>query len=287
VGEKIHRTLRAKKEGSIMNLRIGLYCLLGGLSLALAALGAGHFAWWWLSGVVMAAALVPVARFGPRHALGQFGVIVPLLVIVGSVCTMSEVMIFFPSQKEAAGRDLAGGIVMYVIVAAVLTLLAKVLKLTGPSTSIPERRPVGISAVMVGLSGLAYVAYYLIFGSITYQFFTRQYYPDAPKLVAELGWWFWGIELARGILMTLAVLPIIYTLRMRRWPAALTVGALLWIVGGAAPLLVPNALMTPAQHYIHIVEILTQNAPLGITAALLLRPKSAALVASLYAATSR
>jgi hypothetical protein len=140
---------------------------------------------------------------------------------------------------------------------------------------------------MVGLSGLAYVAYYLISGSITYQFFTRQYYPDAPKLVSELGWWFWGIELARGILMTLAVLPIIYTLRMRRWPAALAVGALLWIVGGAGPLLVPNALMTPAQRYIHIVEILTQNASLGITAALLLRPKSAALVASFYAATSR
>jgi hypothetical protein len=32
---------------------------------------------------------------------------------------------------------------------------------------------------------------------------------------------------------------------------------------------------------IHIVEILTQNAPLGITAGLLLRPKSASTPASL------
>ncbi|HEX2710859.1 MAG TPA: hypothetical protein VHM88_01360 [Candidatus Acidoferrales bacterium] len=269
-----------------MNLRIGLYCLLGGLSLTIPALGADYFAWWWLSGVILAAALVPVARFGPQHILGQFGAIILLLVVVGPVCTMWEAVIFLPRQKEVAGRDLAGGIVMYLIVAAVLTLLAKALKLTEPSTSTVERRPLATTALMVGLSGLTYVLYYLIFGSITYQFLTKQYYPEAQKIVSQLGLWFWVIELVRGILMTLAVLPIICTLRMRRRPAALAVGALLWIVGGATPLLVPNALMTPAQRYIHIVEILTQNASLGITAALLLRPKPA-VVASLHPATSR
>jgi hypothetical protein len=79
--------------------------------------------------------------------------------------------------------------------------------------------------------------------------------------------------------MTLAALPIIYTLRMRRWHAALAVGASLWVVGGAAPLLVPNVLMVPAQRFIHIIEILTQNALLGITAVQLLRPKQAAVTA--------
>lgn len=269
-----------------MNLRIGLYCLLGGLSSTIAALGAGHFAWWWLSGVILAAGLVPVVRFGPRTILGQFGAIILLLAIVGSVCTMAEAVLFFPGQKEGVGRNLAGGMVMYLIVAAVLTLLAKALKLAESSTSTVERRRVGTIALMVGLSGLAYVVYYLIFGSITYRFFTRQYYPEAEKIVAQLGLWFWVMELARGILMTLATLPIIYTLRMRRWPAALAVGTLLWVVGGAAPLLVPNALMMPAQRYIHMVEILTQNMSLGITAVLLLRPNRA-VVALLQPATSR
>ena len=270
-----------------MNLRIGLFCLLGGLAPAIAALGAGHFGWWWLSGLILAAAFVPVARFGPRTMLGQFGAIFLFLVVVGSVCTGVEAVIFLPGQKEVAGRNLAGAIVFYLIIAAVLTLLAKVLKLTESSPSTVERRPAASVALMVGLSGLAYVVYYLIFGSITYQFFTRQYYPDGPKIVAQLGpWLFWAIELARGILMTLAALPIIYTLRMRRWPAALAVGALLWIVGGASLLLTPSELMIPAQRYIHIVEILTQNASLGITAVLLLRPKRA-VVASLQAATSQ
>jgi len=268
-----------------MNLRIGLYCLLGGLAPAIAA-GASHFAWWWLSGIILAAAFVPVARFGPRNMLGQFGAIFLFLVIVAPVCTGVEAVIFLPGQKEVAGRNLAGGIVFFLIIAAVLTLLAKALKLTESSTSTVERRPAASTALMVALSGLAYVVYYLIFGSITYQFFTRQYYADGPKIVAQLGLWFWVIELARGILMTLAALPIIYTLRVRRWPAALAVGALLWIVGGAALLIAPNPLMIPAQRFIHTVEILTQNMPLGITAVLLLRPRRAG-VASLQAATSQ
>jgi len=286
VGQGIHRSVRAKKEEA-MTLRIALYCLLGGLSLCIAAMGAGHFVWWWLSGIVLAGSLVPVARFGPQNALGQFGAILLFLVIVGSVCTMSEAVIFVPSQKALAARDLAGGIVMNLITAAVLTVLTKLLKLTEPATSMPVHKPPTIAVLMIGLSGIAYVVYYLISGSITYQFFTRQYYPDAPRIVAELGWWFWAIELARGILMTLAVVPIIYTLRMRRWHAALAVGAMLWIAGGAAPLLIPNDLMTPAQRCIHIIEILTQNTPLGITAVLLLRPRPAKVLGSLQPAASR
>lgn len=254
-----------------MKLRIGLYCLFGGLSMTVSAMGASHFAWWWLSGVILATALVPVARFGPRSMAGQFGAIILLLIIVGAVCTIWEEVLFIPSQKQGAARNLVGLIVTFLIVAAVLTLLARVLNLTETSIFALERRGAWITSLMIVLSGVAYVVYYFIFGSITYQLFTKQYYPEVQKMVSDLGSWFWGIELVRGILMTLAVLPIVYTLRMRRWPAALSVGALLWIVGGAAPLLAPNALMPPAQRYIHIVEILTQNAPLGITAVLLLR----------------
>lgn len=155
------------------NLRIGLYCLVGGLPLTIAGLGAGHVAWWWLSGVMLAAAFVPVARFGPRGVLRQFSTILLFLVIVGSVCTLSEAVIFLPGQREVAGRNLAGGIVTYLIVAGVLAFLAKILKLTESSTLIEERRPLAAAALMVGLSGVAYVVYYLIFGSITYYFLNQ------------------------------------------------------------------------------------------------------------------
>jgi len=259
-----------------MNLygRIGFFCLLGGLCFSVSAMGAGHFWWWWLSGVITVAALTPVARFGPRHPLAQGSAIFLTLMVVGLVCTLSEAVLFYPSMKAEALRDLMGGATMYIIVTAVLVVLAKLLKLMEPAAQAVEHRPVGISIPMVLLAGLSYVVYYQIFGMIAFQFFTKQYYPHAVEQVAALGAWFWAYQWGRGTLMVLAMLPIIYTLRLPRWQAALAVGLMVWIVGGAAALLVPNPMMIAAQRYTHIVEIMTQNVSLGITAVWLLRPKT-------------
>jgi hypothetical protein len=264
-----------------MKLRIVLYCLLGGLPMAIAAMGAGHFAWFLLSGIVMAAAFVPVALFGPPGVLRQFGVIAPVFVIVTSVCTWSEALIFVPSQRQNAAGSLIGILVMYLVVGVVLAGLARGLKLTKPLTGAPERRSLASALAMIAISGIAYVLFYLVTGGITYQFFTRVYYPEAVQIANSFGLWFWVIEFTRGVLMTLAVLPAIYTLRMPRWQTAIAVGILIWVAGGLAPLLIPNALLGTRQRIIHIVEILTQNAPLGIAAVLLLRPRSAASPAAL------
>jgi hypothetical protein len=257
-----------------MKLRVLLYCLLGGLPLTIAALGAGHFVWWWLSGILFAASFVPVALFGPKKASGQFGVIIPVFLIITVLCTWSEALIFVPGYGQRANRDLLSSVVMYLIFAAVLAVLAASLKLSKAGESgVPHRTSVS-ALFLILLSGFAYLVYYLIFGGITYQFFTKGYYPEATQAVARLGLWFWGIQLARGVLMTLAVVPIIYTLRMKRWHAAIAVGSIIWICGGAAPLLVPNNFMGTTQRLIHIVEIFTQNFSLGVTAVLLLRPTS-------------
>ncbi len=258
-----------------LNLRVGLYCLLGGLCFTVSALGAGHFWLWWLGGVITVAALTPVARFGPRHWLALFGAIALTLVVVGLVCTLSEGVLFYPAMKAEALRDLIGGGTMYLITAAVLAGLAKALKLTEPGEQVVAHRAVGIAIPMVLLAGFSYLVYYEIFGGITFAFFTKQYYPHAVEQVGALGAWFYVYQWGRGLLMTLAVLPIICSLRLPRWKAALAVGAIVWIVGGAAALLVPNAMMVPAQRYTHIVEIMTQNVSLGITAVWLLRPKAA------------
>jgi hypothetical protein len=257
-----------------MKLRVILYCLLGGLPITVAALGAGHFAWWWLSGILFAASFVPVAFFGPPKALAQFFVIAPVLLIVTVLCTWSEGLIFLPQFSQHAFRDLASSVVMYLILAVVLAVLAWALKIShAAEVNIPHRAPI-FAALLIFLCGFAYAIYYLIFGGITYQFFTKGYYPEATHLVERLGLWFWAIQIARGFLMTLAVVPVIYTLRMKRWHAAIVVGLLIWITGGAAPLAVPNDFMGATQRLIHVVEIFTQNASLGITAVLLLRPRA-------------
>jgi len=256
-------------------LRIALYCLLGGLSLTPVALGNGGFAWWWLAGIVLSASFAPVALFGPRRAISQFGVVAPVLLIVTVLCLWSEALILVqaPEVQQHAVRDLVGASVIYLILATVLAILAVLLKLPRVGGPKVELRSASKVALLIFVCGIAYVLYYLIFGSITYQFFTKGYYPDAPKIVARLGIWFWLIQLGRGVLMTLAALPLIRTLRMSRVQAAIAVGLIMWVAGGAAPLLLPNPLMVPAQRFIHTIEILTQNVSLGITMVLLLRAK--------------
>jgi hypothetical protein len=258
-------------------LRVVLYCLLGGLSLTLAALGNGGFASWWLAGIVLSASFVPVALFGPRRAIAQFGVIAPVLLIVTVLCLWSEALIFVqaPEVQQHAVRDLVGASVIYLMLATVLAILAIIFKLPRVDGTNVELRSAGQVALLVFVCGIAYALYYLIFGSITYQFFTKSYYPDAPRIVARLGIWFWLIQIGRGVLMTLAALPLIRTLRMSRVQAAVAVGLIMWVAGGAAPLLLPNPLMVPAQRFIHTIEILTQNVSLGITMVLLLRAKQA------------
>jgi len=257
-------------------LRIAIYCLIGGLVITFGAFVTGGFAWWWLAGILFAAAFVPVARFGPRGVLAQFGVMVPVFLIVTLACLWSEAWIFVPEFRKHVGvRDLVAAAVTYAIFALVLAVLAVLLKLRqaeGPSV---ELRPAGTLAALVLVCGLAYAFYYLVFGSIAYQFFTKQYYPQAADEVARVGAWFWPIEIARGVLMTLAVLPAMRTLRLSRWQTAIAVGVLIWVTGGLAPLVLPTTGMVPRQRFIHVIEILTQNASLGITAGLLLRKRPA------------
>jgi hypothetical protein len=259
-----------------MNLawRVGLFCLVGGVLFTVSAMGAGHFWLWWLSGVITVASLAPVARFGPRNGWALFGSFALALVVVGLVCTLSEGVLFFPQMKSEVVRDFAGGAVSYLIVAALLAVLAKVLRLAATPIEVVEHRAMGIAIPMVLLAGLSYVVYYQVFGMIAFDLYTKQFYPQAVAIVGKLGVWFWVYQWARGTLMVLAVLPIIYTLRLLRWQAALAVGVLVWIVGGSAALLVPNAMMIPAQRYAHIVEIMTQNVSLGVTAVWLLRRKT-------------
>lgn len=274
MGPDIASFLRSKKEEQAMTLRIGMFCLLSGLCFTISAMGAGHFGWWWLSGAVVAASLVPVVRYGPRGLIGQFGAIFTILVSVGLVCTLSEGALFLPTIKAQMVTALVGGIVVYALAAAVMAALAKMLRLTDAGKIEVAHRSTAMLVPFILLSAGSYVLYYEVFGAITYLGFTKKYYPHAAEEVAALGLWFFGYQLLRGLVMTLAVLPVIYTLRLPRWKAAIAVGIIIWVVGGAGPLLVPNAMMTGTQRFIHIIEIMTQNVALGMTALLLMRPKT-------------
>ncbi len=254
--------------------KLALFCVLGGLCFTASALSVGHFWWWCLAGIIMTGSLMPVVRCGPRSAWAQFGTLAAVLVVVALVCILTEGALFYPETRKTLMPALIGGTVLYVITAAVLAVLAKLLKLTSQSELTVEHRSGLIAFPMILLSGLSYVLYYFVFGAITFQLFTKRFYPHALEQVGALGHWFYLYQWGRGLLMTLAVVPVIYALRLPRWKAAIVVGLTIWIVGGGASLLVPSTLMVPAQRFAHVVEIMTQNVSLGLTAVWLLRPKT-------------
>src|SRR4029450_12520844 len=161
------------KRGVVMKLRVLLYCLLGGLPLTVAAMGAGHFAWWWLSGILLAASFVPIALFGPRGILRQLGVIAPVLLVVSVLCTWSEALIFLPGADRDPIRDLVGAMVLFLPAAVALAILARALRLTRESGVTVPRRSLPATALMLLACGVAYALYYLVFGTITYQFFSK------------------------------------------------------------------------------------------------------------------
>lgn len=260
-----------------MKIRIALYCVLGGLPMLLGAAGGGSWTAFWFSGIVLSTAFVPVALFGPRRPLDQFDVIAPALLIITAVCTWSEALIFVaaPEFQQHRMQALIGSCVMYLIMAAFLAALAHGLGFNRETALKIDHRGVRGTAILVLFCGAAYLFYYLVFGALTYQFFTKGYYPEATKVVENLGLWFWLIQFGRGVVMTLAIVPILYTLRMPRWQAAIVAGLVVWIAGGLAPLLLPNPYMGLPQRMIHVAEIFTQNFTLGLTAGLLLLPRAA------------
>lgn len=256
-----------------------LFCVIGGAFFTVSGIQSGHMGSWFLAGIVISAALLPVARFGPRGVFEQFGAIALALVVVGIWCTVSEAALFFPESRAQLGRTVAGGTGFFIVAAAWLAALGWVLKLNKPSDQGVETRSAVGEAGLVLVAGASYVVYYYIFGALAFNLYTRQFYPHAAEQVAVLGGWFPVYQWGRGLLMTLAVLPMIATLRMKRWQAALAMGIIVWIVGGGAPLLVPNGVMGVAQRWAHILEIFTQNFSLGLTAVWLLRRRDAAAVA--------
>ena len=85
-----------------MNVRVILYCALGGGPLLLGALGAGQWTAWWLAGIVLALAFVPVALFGPRSVPGQFGTVAVALLIITALAPGRKPSSSFQFQKSGS-----------------------------------------------------------------------------------------------------------------------------------------------------------------------------------------
>lgn len=261
-----------------MLLRSVFFCLLASLVMIIAGLGAGHIAWWYAAGLLQAASLLPFLLHGPAAFWKRLLSIWWMFSAIGVFCLWSEAVIFIHATSAQRIQNLAGAFAVYSIFSLAIAVAALMLKpqIGGDSRAL-RRYPASSLTVRVLGSGLSYLACYYVFGAIVFFFFTKPYYTgagplaDAQKIALSFGWWFPLIQVGRGVLMTLGVLPIILSTRITRLRAAIYIGLLLWVVGGVAPLMVPSTIMPAELRLMHIGEIFTQNIPLGMIAVFLLR----------------
>ena len=267
-----------------MAIKVAIAVLLAGCVLTISGAGTGSYAGWFLSGTVYAAAFVPFLLTGPITFGKRFLGIWCAMAVAASFCTWTEYVIFVHASQKERTTALVGAQVLFAIFSAVLAALAVWLKVGSKNLSagraIPARRVV---AAIAG-GGLIYLAVYYVFGGLVFQFLTKPYYSSGGRLggavetVAALGWWFPLIQIGRGMLMTMAILPVLLGTRLPRMQRALYGGLLLWGIGGLAPLIAPVADMPRILREMHIFEIFTQNFPLGFLVTLVLVQRSARVV---------
>jgi hypothetical protein len=274
-----------------MFLRGVFFCLLASLVMILAGLGAGHVAWWYAAGLLQSAALLPFLLHGPAAFWKRLLSIWCLFTAIGVFCLWTEAVIFIRATQAERVRDLVGAFVIYSIFSLSIALAALMVKPQRGEDSHPVHS-YSTSSLMVRVfgCGLSYLACYYVFGAIVFFLFTKPYYTgagplaDAQKMALSLGWWFPLIQIGRGVLMTLGILPIVLGTRISRLRASIYIGILVWVIGGVAPLMVPSAIMPAELRLMHIGEIFTQNFPLGMIAVFLLRRKEGPLSSGLKGA---
>ncbi len=270
-----------------MLLRVAIYGCACAAVFAVCLSGSGPWqglAWAFLQGCVLAAAAFPVVHWSSLSGGKLFVAIWAAFLAIGVVTLASEAAIFIhmPLREMLLGQ--ARLAFAYTGMAAALAYLARPLRIRSAGGIPPDVRGALKTAFALLPSGVAYFLVYMLFGGIFYALFTKPYYTHQVAggealTVSIHGWvamWFPAIQIARGILMSAAVVPVIRTLRMRRSSAAIVVGCLMWVVGGLAPLLAPNPIMPGLLRFYHALEIFTQNFALGVFVTWIMRPKDTA-----------
>lgn len=190
---------------------------------------------------------------------------------VGYINTLDEAVFFHVMPASQITADLLGGLFMSLVLAAVLVFAPP---LRGSGAAVWNVR--SKLWFFIPLLALAYVVIYFAAGLLV-QPYVMWFYKSRPLpgLATLL-----VVEFLRGILYVVAAWPWLALLRRRRLHAALFLGASYSILGGIAPLLLPNALMPAQIRLAHGFEVGISNFVFGALVAWVLAGKRAHVVSS-------
>ncbi len=158
------------------------------------------------------------------------------------------------------------GFSFLVAVAAALAAAALVGKLRGPGEQ--PLASVPLTPLRLLACALAYVAFYFAAGMLAWPFL-RPFYElraQPPESLVAL------VQVFRGAALATIAWGIARHETGGRSAAALSAALALSIVGGVAPLLLPNPYLPEAIRHVHLVEVGVSNFLFGVAAIRLLRP---------------
>ncbi|HVR71507.1 MAG TPA: hypothetical protein VMT87_11755 [Vicinamibacteria bacterium] len=120
-------------------------------------------------------------------------------------------------------------------------------------------------------SALAYVFLYFVAGTLAYPYL-REFYESRPMPATAT---LLAIQPFRGLAFAAIVLLLVRRLAASRRAAALAAGVTLSVLGGVAPLIIPNPYLPDAVRLAHLPEVGVSNFLFGLLAGWLLAPPRA------------
>lgn len=215
-------------------------------SLVHASRGRSIFIWTALVFGNMASVIIEGYFFAPGLLPGVLVPRVLALQALTSVVLAGSIAFFFPPSAQAVNKKVA-----------------------------IKRSPLSWTGRFMA-SAASYLFFYYFFGAINYLLVTGPYYESHPELAVPAAATVIKLASFRSLLIVLSILPLIISLHLPKRKLALLCGFLLFLVGGAVPLLSQTSAMPPVLLLASAVEIFFQNLLTGMVAALLLgRPTAA------------
>jgi hypothetical protein len=187
--------------------------------------------------------------------------------------TLDEAVLFHVMPPGVAFQGLAQGATTTFTMSVLLVLLLKRMNFAGePPRPVSVDRGGRALVFRVASGALLYFVIYLIAG-IAVNPFIKEFY--AGKWLPSLGELF-GIQFLRGLLYVVIALPFIGQMAGRRMPAGVVLGLCYSVLGGIAPLLLPNVFMPLHIRFAHSIEVGISNFVFGVAiGCLLVKPRTA------------
>lgn len=177
--------------------------------------------------------------------------------------------IFFSIEiaRVKAIEMLTGGFIVTLLFALIVVVLVnRMWRPTGDVTEPPGRRRWHQWLWRIVVCVIVYVILYFTAGAMIFPY-VREFYeckalPDLSQILL--------MQVFRGLLYVCAAIPLVRMFNVRRFEAAFLTGLAFSILGGVAPLIIPNPYMPANIRLVHGFEVGISNFLFGVIAGLLL-----------------